>query len=394
MVKPLDGVRVLDLTNVLAGPFCCYQLGLMGADVIKIELPGRGDLARELGANPARNQAQMGSSFMAQNAGKRSLTLDFKKPGASAIFERLVAGADIVVENFRPGVLARLDFDWPRLQTINPALVYGAISGFGQTGPLAANPAYDQIIQGMSGIMSVTGDQQSAPLRVGFPIADTMGGMTAAFAITAALVQAKSTGCGAFVDVSMLESTLAAMGWAVSNWLLDQIAPLPMGNENITASPSGTFRTASGLLNIAANKQDQFEKLCRLIARIDLIHDPSFTNSEVRKRNRDQLKLELEAGLASDTAENWALVLNQSGVPAGEVLTVPEILANPQTLHRQFLHQLDSGDTVVTGGFVVDGQRPRPAGPPPGLGADTDQVLTEIGYSAQEIDHFRKAQII
>ena len=256
----LEGVRVLDLTNVLAGPFCCYQLAQLGAEVIKIEAPKTGDLARQLGADVELNKQLMGAFFLAQNAGKRSITVNLKHVDGKEIFRRLVATADVVVENFRPSVMERLELGYDALKQIKPELIYCAISGFGQTGPLKDNPAYDQIIQGLSGVMSVTGDKNSAPLRVGYPVADTVGGITAAFAIAAALFRRERSKTGEFIDVSMLEATLVTMGWAVSNWLIAGSKPQPMGNENMTASPSGTFKTGDGLLNIAANEQNQFVK--------------------------------------------------------------------------------------------------------------------------------------
>src|SRR5262245_53624346 len=274
MTELLSGVRVLDLTNVLAGPYCCYQLALLGADVIKIEAPGGGDLARQLGASPELNRAKMGVSFLAQNAGKRSVVLDLKSADGKARFLDLVATADVVLENFRPGVMERLGLGHRRLREARPDLVYCAISGFGQTGPLRDNPAYDQIIQGMSGIMSITGTPELAPLRVGYPVCDTLGGLTGAFAIAAALVRRSRTGEGALLDVSMLESTLSALGWPVSNYLTAGVEPQPAGNENVTGAPSGAFRTADDILNIAANKQEQFEILCDLIGRPELKTDP------------------------------------------------------------------------------------------------------------------------
>jgi crotonobetainyl-CoA:carnitine CoA-transferase CaiB-like acyl-CoA transferase len=190
----LDGIRVLDLTNVLAGPFGAYQLALLGAEVIKVESPGAGDLARQLGADPALNKALMGASFLAQNAGKRSVTVNLKSAAGKDVFRRLVANADVVIENFRPGVMERLGLGYEALRKVRPGLIYCAISGFGQDGPLRDNPAYDQIVQGLSGVMSVTGDAASAPLRVGYPVADTIGGLTAAFAIAAALVRRGAAG--------------------------------------------------------------------------------------------------------------------------------------------------------------------------------------------------------
>src|SRR5882724_4158191 len=321
----LAGVRILDLTNVLAGPFCCYQLAQLGADVIKVEVPGSGDLARQLGADPGLNRVHMGASFLAQNAGKRSLTLNLKSAKGREIFRKLVATSVVVVENFRPGVMERLGLSYAELKEVRSDVIYCAISGFGQDGPLKFNPAYDQIVQGLSGVMSVTGDRQSAPLRVGYPVADTMGGITAAFAIAAALFRRQRSGEGELIDVSMLESSLVAMGWAVSNWLIAGVKPAPMGNENMTASPSGTFRTGEGLLNIAANKQEQFETLARLIGRADLMTDPRFAAREDRKQRRFELNAEIEQALAARSAQAWSALLNRNGVPAGEVLDVPSV---------------------------------------------------------------------
>jgi CoA:oxalate CoA-transferase len=282
----LDGIRVLDLTNVLAGPFGAYQLALLGAEVIKVETPGAGDLARQLGADAALNKALMGASFLAQNAGKRSVTINLKSAAGKDVFRRLVRTADVVIENFRPGVMDRLGLGYDALRELQPGLVYCAISGFGQDGPLRDNPAYDQIVQGLSGVMSVTGDAESAPLRVGYPVADTIGGLTAAFAIASALVRRARTGEGECIDVSMLEATLVTMGWQVSNWLIAGVRPQPLGNENMTAAPSGLFATGDGPLNIAANQQQQFEALARLIGRPGLAADPRFADREDRKRNR------------------------------------------------------------------------------------------------------------
>src|SRR5256886_8068963 len=316
MAGLLAATRVLDLTNVLAGPFCCYQLAQLGAEVIKVEVPGSGDLARQLGADPALNRRGMGASFLAQNAGKRSLTLNLKSPKGREAFSRLVASADVVVENFRPGVMERLGLGYAALKAVKSDLVYCAISGFGQDGPLRFNPAYDQIIQGLCGVMSVTGDAQSAPLRVGYPVADTMGGVPAAFAFAAALVRRERTGEGEFIDVSMLEASLVAMGWAVSNWLVAGVKPQPMGNENMTAAPSGTFRTGDGLLNIAANKQEQFEALVKAVGCEALATDPRFAERESRKKNRKALTDALETCLAKRGAVEWEGILNKIGVPA------------------------------------------------------------------------------
>jgi len=384
MTDLLSGIRVLDLTNVLAGPYCAYQLALLGADVIKVEAPNGGDLARQLGASATLNQAGMGSSFLAQNAGKRSVVLDLKKEADRDRFLDLVASADALVENFRPGVMDRLGLGHASLKAVRPGLVYCAISGFGQSGPMRDNPAYDQIIQGLSGIMSITGTPETAPLRVGYPVADTLGGLVGAFAIAAALVRQKATGEGAFLDVSMLECTLSALGWPVSNYLTAGVEPRPMGNENMTAAPSGAFRTGDGLLNIAANKQEQFVTLCGLIDRPELASDPRFAEREARKQNRAALKALIEDALAGAPAGAWEEKLNRAGVPAGRVLTIPQVLGEAQVTERGMTTRfegvpgMDRALTVVRGGFTVDGEAPLPTRPPPALGEHMDEVFASL----------------
>ena len=390
MAGPLDGVRVLDLTNVLAGPFCGYNLARLGAEVIKVENPAGGDLARKLGADPEMSARLMGLSFVAVNAGKQSVALDLKTQRGKEVFLKLVEQSDVVLENFRPKVMERLGLPYDLLAARNPRIVYCAISGFGQDGPWAARPAYDQIVQGLSGAMSVTGDRDTAPLRTGFPISDTIAGLTAAFAISAALVEQRATGRGRRIDVSLLESTLAAMGWVVSNHLNAGVTPEPMGNENFTAAPSGTFLTATGPLNIAANEQKQFETLCDLVGRPELKADPRFVERQSRKIHRAALKEELEGALATRGAEEWEALFNQNGVPAGCVLSVPQILQEDQITSRSFVETLSALNTagmplrVTRPGFRFDDAFPAPS-PPPTLGQDTERWLSTLGYSSAEI---------
>jgi CoA:oxalate CoA-transferase len=397
MTLPLSGIRVLDVTNVLAGPFCSYQLVLMGAEVIKIEQPGTGDLARRLGADPAAAARLMGASFVAVNAGKQSVTLNLKDGEAKRIFQQLAVEAHVVIENFRPGVMKRLGLDYDVLSKINPRLVYCAVSGFGQDGPLASRPAYDQVIQGMSGVMSVTGDQRSAPLRVGYPVCDTVGGMTAAFAICAALVEALTRGRGRMVDVSMLESTLATMGWVVSNYLNAGTVPKPIGNENFTAAPSGTFHTADGLLNIAANETYQYEKLCDLLGRPDLKTDARFADRDIRKGNRDAINREIQQVLLTRGAAEWEQLMIEAGVPAGRVLSVPEILAHPHVTGRRFITKFDQseGAQILTGGgFQLSEAEAIPPGPAPLLSQHTEAWLQKLGYSDDKIQQLRANGVI
>jgi crotonobetainyl-CoA:carnitine CoA-transferase CaiB-like acyl-CoA transferase len=280
--------------------------------------------------------------------------------------------------------MARLGFDWPRLHEFNPALIYCAISGFGQTGPMSQAPAYDQVIQGLSGMMSVTGTPETAPLRVGFPVCDTVGGLTAALAVAAAIVARQRDGAGRFLDVSMLESSMAAMGWSVSNYVIGGVAPEPMGDQNATAAPSGTFDAADGPLNIAANQQQQYETLCRLVERPDLIDDARFLSVEHRKRHRDELNHELNKALNARPALVWEQLLSAAGVPAARILTVPEAVSLEQLEHREFFQDLPfPGDPTVApehplrvsgNGVLVNGSRLRAPGPPPRLGENNDDI--------------------
>lgn len=398
-MMPLHGVRVLDLTNVLAGPFCCYQLARMGADVIKVENPAGGDLSRQLGASQEMAERLMGISFVAANAGKRSVALDLKHPRGRELFLAIADSADALVENFRPGVMERLGLGHELLARRNPRLVYCAISGFGQTGPWADRPAYDQIVQGLSGVMSVTGDARSAPLRAGFPVCDTIGGMTAAFAVAAALAEQRRTGRGRFVDVSLLEATLASLGWVVGNFLNAGRVPAPMGNENATAVPSGTFRTADGLINISANEQKQFVALCDVIGAPELAWDPRFSDRHARLGHRAELGLLLDARLAARPAAEWERELNARGVPAGQVLALDRILDAPQVAGRGFVEPVPvpgapgGAMRVTRPGFLLDEPFPAPA-PPPVLGAHTRAVLQAIGVPDEEIDRLAAEGVV
>ena len=395
--KPLHGIRVIDATNVLAGPFCCHQLAHLGAEVVKVERPGRGDLARQLGADAALNEVNMGVSFLAQNAGKKSVTLNLKHEQGRALFLRLIATADVVVENFRPGVMGRLGLGYEALKSHKPTLVYCAISGFGQDGPWAGQPAYDQIIQGLSGLMSITGDAASAPLRVGYPVADTIGGMTAAFAIAAAL-NAKPR--GVMIDVSMLEATLATMGWVISNYLIAAAEPRPHGNENITSAPSGVFAAADGLLNIAANKDAQWRALTTHLGLQALQDEPRYATREARKKHRLDLKAEIETVLRARPAREWARELNEIGVPAGVVLTVPQALATPQIAGRGFLARfarvpgVGRDIRIVKTGIKLDGKAPAVESPPPTLGRHNSEIWGALGLNDAELAALKEQGVI
>jgi CoA:oxalate CoA-transferase len=394
----LEGVRVLDLTNVLAGPFATLHLALMGAEVIKIENPKDGDLARKLGILPELNDRLMGTSFLAQNANKKSVTLNTKSPEGKDLFKRLVETADVLVENFRPDVMGRLGLGWETLRVLNPRLVYCAISGFGQTGPDALKPAYDQIIQGLSGEMSVNGDERLHPLRTGFPVCDTVGGLNAAFAIMAALYHRERTGEGQLIDVAMLDSIMPLMGWVAANLLIGGQAPVLMGNDNFTAAPSGTFRTQDGHINIAANKQEQWEAVCDVLDVPELKTDPRFQKRDDRKRNRRELTPLLEARLAERGTREWVERLNARDVPSGEILGLEAALRQPQVRHRGTLEEVavEGIGTLPLFGLTAKFEK-TPGGitaPPPRLGAHTAEVLAGVGVGPDALTALRSKGVV
>ena len=392
----LEGVRVLDLSCFFSGPFCGYLLAQMGAEVIKIEEPRAGDPSRRLGLDPALSEKQMGAAFLAANAGKKSVTIDLKTDEGRAIFHRLLGESPIVLENFRPGVMRRLGIDYASLKALRPKLIYCAISGFGQTGPMSGLPAFDQIIQGLSGLMSITGTPDGGPQRVGYPVGDSMAGIFAALAICGAIVRRNRDGVGEMIDVAMLDAVMSSMGWAVSNYLIAGVVPKPMGNDNFTSSPSGTFAARDGSLNIAINTDDQYRRLALALGRPELLDDARFATRESRKTHRRAMNAAVEEALQARCVDEWIGVLAEAGIPAGHVLSVPQAFALPQLAHRDFLQRFEApmadigAFTIMRPGFTTEGGPLGVETPPSQLGADTQSVLEAAGFATAEIEAFRR----
>ncbi len=397
-MKILEGIRVLDLTNVLSGPFATLHLAWLGAEVIKIENPTEGDLARKLGCVTEYNKMLMGTSFLAQNSNKKSVTLNLKDERGKEIFRKLVKISDVVVENFRPGVMERLGIGYNALKIINPRLIYCAISGFGQTGPDAFKPAYDQIIQGLSGVMAINGDKRLNPLRCGFPVCDTVGGLNAAFATVAALFYREKTGEGQFIDIALLDSIMPLLGWVVANLMLGRQHPELLGNDNFTAAPSGTFKTLDGYINIAANKQEQWETLADLLGLSHLKEDTRFKERDIRKKNRYELNPLIEKKLMEKPTSIWVELLNKNGIPAGEILSLESALNQQQIRHRNTFATVEVEGIGEIQVFNMTAKFEKTPGmvqtSPPKLSQHTEEILALIGIDKNEFALLRKEGVV
>ncbi|MCX7381512.1 MAG: CoA transferase [Alphaproteobacteria bacterium] len=397
MIRPFDGVRILDFTQVLAGPYCTFQLGLLGASIVKVERR-EGEDARRTPLSREWAERGMAPGWMAINGNNRRLTLDLQKPEAREIIRRLARDADVVVENFRPGVMNRLGLGHADLAAINPKLIYCAISGFGQTGPDRNEAGYDGKIQAMSGIMSITGDPATGPMRAGFAVCDVLTGMTAAFAISAALFQRGHSGKGQFIDVSMLEAALAFLSGPVADWTVVGHKQYQSGNQAVSRRPTANlFRANDSWLLLAVNSEQQYRCLMTALGRADTFEDPRFIDWFARKDHEPELRAIIEHALAAKDAKAWEPELNAAGAPCASIWRIEEILEHPQIKARGVLQTVDtafgplsfmgSGFQMAHGGGRLDSVGP-------GLGAHTDAVLAECGYTAEEIAALHAAAIV
>jgi len=388
----LSRFTVLDLTRVRAGPTCVRQLADWGANVIKVEMPDRGPEGHAMGG------PRSGPDFQNLHRNKRSMTLNLKAPEGREILLRLAERADVVVENFRPDVKDRLKIGYEDLKAVNPRIVLASISGFGQDGPYARRPGFDQIAQGMGGLMSITGLPGQGPVRVGIPIADLCAGLFAAQGIFIALLEREVSGEGQWIQTSLLQAQVFMLDFQAARWLVDRDVPKQAGNNHPTSIPTGVFPTSDGHINVAAAGQEIWLRFCRAIGHEELTRNPDYAEPADRSRNRDALNAELAAILRHRSSAEWIELLNEAGVPCGPINTIDQVFADPQVRHlglAQPVHSHERGETELVGQPIIMSRTPsRIRMPPPLMGEHTDEILHELGYTDERIAELRAAEVI
>ena len=401
MSRPFEGIRILDFSQVVSGPYGTEQLALLGADVIKFERPPGGDESRTFCTSKELLALGLGSSFLSLNAGKRSMSLDLKKPAAIELVKRLIPSAHVIVENFRPGAMARMGLGYDEVRRIKPDIVYCSITGYGQEGPDANAPAYDGAIQAASGVMSVTGETDGRPLRVGFPFSDVAAGAATALAISAALYRRLATGKGQYIDLAMVDATLSMMSPIVGYWLIAGTVPGRLGNMAWSRRPtSDMFKTRDGYLMFVVNTEPHFLKFCDAIGRPDLPADPRFTDWPSRSENVVALRAEIEGALAARGSVEWEPHLKAAGVTVSRVKNIAEVLQSEQMAYRNLLLTLegtagiDAPIRVLNAPYSCNEDGPGTDRPPPGIGQHNEEILHELGLAEADIAQLRSTGVL
>ena len=394
MGSPLEGLMILDMTRFLSGPFCTMLLGDMGAQVMKVEPPGVGDDTRAW----APFIGGQGTYFLSTNRNKKSICVDTRQKPGMDVLKRLINRCDVFVENFKPGLMDRLGMDFPTMAALNPRLIYCSISGFGQTGPYRDRPGYDQILQGMSGLMSITGTEESGPVRVGLAIGDILTALFATYGILCALHARERTGKGQWVTTSILEATVSILTMQAGKFFATRQPPGPAGNHHPVISPYGVYRTQDKPINIAVGTETMWKNFCRIIGLPEMEQDVKFQKNNDRVKNRAELNHLIEKALASKTQDEWVEALNQTGIPCGPIYTLDQVFQDPQVLHRKMLLEVEHpmvGKIPMTGLPVQLSENPPQVFlPPPVLGEHTTAVLREFGFTGEEIEHLLADQVI
>jgi len=394
MKSPLEGLVILDMTRFLSGPFCTMLLGDMGARVIKVEPPEVGDDTRAW----APFIGGQGSYYLSTNRNKKSLCVDTRKEEGNQVLRRMVGKADVFVENFKPGLMDRLGLDFKSLIALNPRLIYCSISGFGQTGPYRDRPGYDQILQGMSGLMSITGTEESGPVRVGLAIGDILTALFATYGVLSALYARERTGKGQWVTTSILEATVGILTMQAGKYFATGQPPGPAGNHHPVISPYGVYRTKDKPMNIAVGTETMWKNFCRVIGRPELEMDERFQKNNDRVKNRPALNPLIEIALARKTQNEWVDTLNEAGIPCGPIYTIDQVFKDPQVLHQKMFLEVEhpkAGKIPMTGLPVqLSESQPQVILPPPLLGEHTEEVLQKFGFSREEVRHLFAKKIV
>src|SRR5215813_141140 len=391
---PLAGIRVVDLTRVLSGPFCTMLLAALGADVIKVETPGEGDTVRRQGAG----RDGLSWYFANYNRNKRSITLNLRSEPGRAILARLIETSDVLVDNYRPGVLAAMGFTEARLAELNPRLVRGSVTGFGTTGPYRDRPSFDFIAQAMSGFMSVNGAEDQPPMRSGPPISDLIAGLYAALGIVSGLLRQGRTGQGGSASVSLTGGLISFLGFMATDYLATGTLPKRTGNDHPIAAPYGLFRTEDGEIAIAPAGEAMYLRLLRALDVEHLRERPEFATNTLRAENRAAINAEIEARTTRETSEHWIRVLNEAGVPCSPVMHLDQVFADPQVIDQQAVVTVEHpghGTVSMLGSALhIDGAPVPVRSPAPGLGEHVADILTQLGYSAAQIGQLRERGVV